>query len=106
MDGETVMLDGEHLTIEQVLAVAYGRPGFPPVALAAAAVERAATAVGRLLADGTIAYGITTGFGAFRDRVIPPDQVEQLQRNIVVSHAVGVGEPLDKATVRAIMLIR
>ncbi|MGH8443196.1 MAG: histidine ammonia-lyase, partial [Nevskiaceae bacterium] len=70
------------------------------------AVQRAADGVQRLLKEGRIAYGITTGFGAFKDRVIPPDQVEQLQRNILVSHAVGVGKPYDVAATRAIILIR
>jgi histidine ammonia-lyase len=106
---EMLTLDGEHLTIEQVMAVAYGTPGHPRVALSVDAqqhVERAAQAVQRLLAQGTVAYGITTGFGAFKDRIISPDQVEQLQRNIVMSHAVGVGEPFDAPIIRAIMLIR
>ncbi|MBI1259690.1 MAG: histidine ammonia-lyase [Chloroflexi bacterium] len=105
----TIFLDGEHLTIEQVMAVAYGQPNTPRVELTEAAksrVERAADAVQQLLAEGEIAYGITTGFGAFKDRVIAADQVEQLQRNILVSHAVGVGEAFDRATTRAIMLIR
>ncbi len=44
--------------------------------------------------------------GAFKDRLIPPDQVEALQRNILVSHAVGVGAPFDRPTTRAMMLIR
>ena len=106
---ETIALDGASLTIEQVLAVAYGQPGVPRVGLSAAAitqVARAADAVQRLLAQGTVAYGITTGFGAFKDRIIPPQQVELLQRNILCSHAVGVGEPFDIPTTRAIMLIR
>src|SRR5438445_4616135 len=106
---ETIALDGASLTIEQVLAVAYGQPGVPCVVLSAAAitqVARAANAVQRLLAQGTVAYGITTGFGAFKDRIIPPEQVELLQRNILCSHAVGVGEPFDIPTTRAIMLIR
>ena len=106
---ETVLLDGASLTFEQVLAVAQGAPGKPRVALTDAsrkAVQRAADGVQRLLKEGRIAYGITTGFGAFKDRVIPPDQVEQLQRNILVSHAVGVGRPYDAATTRAIILIR
>jgi histidine ammonia-lyase len=104
-----VLLDGASLTFDQVLAVAQGAPGKPRVALtdpARVAVQRAADGVQRLLKEGRIAYGITTGFGAFKDRVIPPDQVEQLQRNILVSHAVGVGKPFDVATTRAIMLIR
>lgn len=106
---DTILLDGASLTFEQVLAVAYGRPAAPRLELSAevrAKVTRAADAVQRLLADGTIAYGITTGFGAFKDRTIPLDQVEQLQHNILVSHAVGVGKPYDIPTTRAIMLIR
>jgi histidine ammonia-lyase len=109
MSDDTVVLDGENLTFNQVLAVAHGGPGAPRVALGAEArarVARAAWAVGRLLERGEVAYGITTGFGAFKDRVIPPDQVELLQHNILASHAVGVGEPFDRATTRAIMLIR
>src|SRR5688500_9299845 len=104
-----IILDGENLTFEQVTAVAYGKPGEPRVALAEAAkakVKRAAAAVDTLLDRGEIAYGITTGFGAFKDKIISLDEVGLLQRNIVVSHAVGVGEAFDTPTVRAIMLIR
>jgi histidine ammonia-lyase len=104
-----LILDGEHLTIEQVVQVANSEPGQLLVALdgaARASVERAAQAVQTMLREGRVAYGITTGFGAFKDHVIPLDQVEKLQRNILVSHAVGVAEPFDRATTRAIMLIR
>lgn len=106
---ETILLDGENLTFDQVHAIAFGAPGRPRLALSEAAearVERAAEAVQRLIDDGAIAYGITTGFGAFKDRVIPPEQTEQLQRNILASHAVGVGDPLDLSTTRAVLLIR
>ena len=104
-----IILDGENLTFEHVLAVAYGSPGEPRVALADSAkanVQRAADAVDTLIDRGEIAYGITTGFGAFKDKIISRDEVGQLQRNIIVSHAVGVGDPFDTPTVRAIMLIR
>ncbi len=104
-----MILDGEHLTMEQVVQVAHSEPGQPLIVLsegARAKVQRAAQAVETMLREGRVAYGITTGFGAFKDRVIPLDQVEKLQRNILVSHAVGVGEPFDRATTRAIMLIR
>ncbi|MCB0196753.1 MAG: histidine ammonia-lyase [Anaerolineae bacterium] len=104
-----ILLDGQSLTIDQVIAVAYGEPNQPAVTLSEAAqanVTRAAQAVETLLARGQVAYGITTGFGAFKDRIISPDQVEQLQRNIVLSHAVGVGPAFDVPTTRAIMLIR
>lgn len=105
----TIEIDGENLTFEQVVAVAYGAAGEPRVTISDTAkpkVNRASAAVDTLLGRGEIAYGITTGFGAFKDKIISRDEVEQLQRNIVVSHAVGVGDPFDTATVRAIMLIR
>ncbi len=106
---KTILLDGSSLQYKQVLEVAYGKPGRPNLALSQEAqrkVARAADAVQTLLKRGTIAYGITTGFGAFKDRAIPLDQVEQLQRNIILSHAVGTGNKFDTATTRAIMLIR
>jgi histidine ammonia-lyase len=106
---DPLIIDGESLTFEQVVAVAYGKPGTPRVALAETAreaVERCATAVDILLERGEIAYGITTGFGAFKDRIISREEVGLLQRNIIVSHAVGVGSMFDIPTVRAIMLIR
>lgn len=102
-------IDGESLTFEQVISVAYGRPGNPMVRISADAmnkVKRSAEAVDELLDRGEIAYGITTGFGAFKDKIISWQEVELLQRNIVLSHAVGVGDSLETPTVRAVMLIR
>jgi histidine ammonia-lyase len=104
-----ILINGEDLSFEQVLAVAYGKPVSPRVVLAENArekVSRCAEAVETLLERGEIAYGITTGFGAFKDKIISRDEAGLLQRNIVVSHAVGVGNNFDVATVRAIMLIR
>ncbi len=105
----TIVTNGESLTFDQVISVAYGDPGEPRVVLSDSAkgnVNRSAAAVQTLLERGEIAYGITTGFGAFKDKIISREEVELLQRNIVVSHAVGVGQPFDTPTVRAIMLIR
>lgn len=104
-----VLLDGEHLTIEQVVEAAYADPGEITFALsddAQARVARARQAVEQFVAEGRIVYGITTGFGAFKDRLIPADQVRELQRNIIMSHAVGVGEPFPTPVVRAMMLVR
>jgi len=106
---EEIVIDGQSLTFEQVTAVAFGSPGSPRVILSEAArtqVQRCADAVQTLLERGEIAYGITTGFGAFKDKIISPDEAALLQKNIVLSHAVGVGDAFDTATVRAIMLIR
>lgn len=106
---QQLTLDGESLTIEDVIAVAHGHPGELSLGLTPEAVEKvraARAAVEQFVAEGRIIYGITTGFGAFKDRVIPPDHVRELQRNIVMSHAVGVGPAFDTAVVRAMMLIR
>ena len=105
----TILIDGTQLTIEHVLQASYGQPGDPYIALSEQAlqqVRRAAQAVDRLLDEGVVAYGITTGFGAFKDRLIPRHKAAKLQRNILVSHAVGTGAAFDIPTTRAIMLIR
>ena len=104
-----IILDGASLTIEQVVAVAYGAPNAVRVLLGETAkknVIRAAAAVQTLLERGAVAYGITTGFGAFKNKIVSRADVEQLQRNILLSHAVGVGKAYDRATTRAILLIR
>lgn len=106
---EKILLDGKSLTFEQVLKVAFGNYEEIKVALTDEAkndVNRSAEAVQKLLERGEIAYGITTGFGAFKNKIISPAEVEKLQRNILISHAVGVGNHLDIPTTRAIMLIR
>ncbi len=87
------------------MAVAGGRP----VTLDPAAVprmERSRAAVERLVDEGRAVYGITTGFGRFKDRLISTDEVRQLQLNLVRSHAVGVGPDLPEDVVRAMMLAR
>ncbi len=109
MSTRTLVLDGQSLTIEDVVAVAYAQPDeflFRLSPEAQQRVDRARQAVEGFVAERRVVYGITTGFGAFCNRVIDPEQTAQLQRNIVMSHAVGVGRPLETAVVRAMMLIR
>ncbi len=101
-----VELDGHSLTLEQVESVARGSS---QVRIAQGAVEsmRAARAVVERLAVGDApVYGVNTGVGRLADVRIPASDLEQLQRNVVRSHACGVGEPLERAQVRAMMLIR
>ncbi len=102
---QTIIITGEHLTMEDVAAVAQGAP----VALAPdafKAMERSWQGVLTLLERGEIAYGITTGFGAFKGRIIPRHEVDALQRNLVLSHAAGTGPLLEPGDVRAAMLVR
>src|SRR5213593_1824636 len=100
-----VDLDGGPLTLQAVEAVA--RRG-EQVSLAPGAEQalRACRAfVDRLAAGAEAIYGITTGVGKLKDVVIPPGERADLQRNLVLSHAGGVGTPLAEADVRAIMLL-
>lgn len=97
---------GEPLGLQEVLAVARGGAA---VALAPVARERVAHAramVESLVAQKRPVYGITTGFGKFSDVTISPEETDELQRNLLVSHAAGVGTPLDDEAVRAAMLLR
>lgn len=101
-----VVLDGNSLTIEDVVAVARQRK---QVALSAEAVKQmeiSRTMVESLVKQGKVVYGVTTGFGKFSQVSIAPEEIEQLQENLIISHAVGVGNPLPEEVVRGIMLLR
>lgn len=97
---------GEPLGLPEVLAVARGGA---PVALAPAARGRVLAAramVEALVEQRRPVYGITTGFGKFADVIISAEETDELQRNLLVSHAAGVGPALAEEAVRAAMLLR
>jgi histidine ammonia-lyase len=99
------LVTGESLAVDDVVAVARGRR----VALAPDVVprmQRSRDAVERIVREGRVAYGITTGFGRFKDKIISPEEVHALQLNLVRSHAAGVGPELSEQEVRAMLLIR
>ncbi|MFA9218891.1 MAG: histidine ammonia-lyase [Sphingomonadaceae bacterium] len=80
-----------------------------PLTLAAAAypvIEASAAAVQAIVAKGDAAYGINTGFGLLAKTRIPDHKLEQLQRNLILSHSVGTGDLLSDAVVRLIMLMK
>jgi histidine ammonia-lyase len=60
----------------------------------------------RILKTGKAVYGINTGYGVFSDKKIKNEEIELLNRNLILSHAVGTGTPLDHDIVRAAMLVR
>ncbi|SPE45650.1 Histidine ammonia-lyase [Candidatus Sulfotelmatobacter sp. SbA7] len=99
-------INGNDLTLEAVREVAVEHC---PVLLdpdARAAVQRARAVVDSLIADNKVSYAITTGVGKLSDVHIAGEQIREMQVNLVRSHAVGVGEPLPSAEVRAMMLLR
>ena len=71
-----------------------------------ATIDAGSRAVADIAAKGAPAYGINTGFGRLASTHIPHDQLELLQRNLVLSHAVGVGEPLSRPVVRLLMALK
>ncbi len=101
-----ILLDGERLTIEDVVAVATRgeRAEIAPRARERMLESRAV--VERLAAGERAVYAVNTGVGQLADVQIPRAELEQLQRNVVRSHACGVGEPLAREEVRGMMLIR
>ncbi len=103
---QSVVLDGANLTIEQVVAVAREGANVSVSSDAWDAVDASRRVVDDLLEREEVAYGITTGFGEFAHVKIETSQVRELQRNLIMSHAVGVGEPLPDEVVRAMMVIR
>lgn len=73
---------------------------------AAAAIEASVACVNNIVAENRTAYGINTGFGLLASTRIANEDLEKLQRSIVLSHAAGVGEALDDNLVRLIMLLK
>ena len=71
-----------------------------------AAIDRGAAAVAEIVKRGEPAYGVNTGFGRLAQTHIPNDQLELLQRNLVLSHAVGVGDPLPARVVRLMLALK
>src|SRR3954466_11385598 len=106
--------DGLNLTPEELVRVARSprsERGPPAVRVGMSEEAHRTVVASRAVVDGIVergevVYGITTGFGAFKDRVIPHDELAQLQVNLILSHCVGVGAPLPTEVVRALMLCR
>src|SRR5687767_15844016 len=69
-------------------------------------MQESAAVVARLVERPEPAYGVSTGFGSLANVVIPPDRREELQRALVRSHAAGMGPPVEREVVRAMMLLR
>lgn len=101
-----ITINGMNLTVEQVVAVARGGEKVEIDAAAKARVNKARDYVEKKLDEKAIVYGLTTGFGKFSDKYIPIEDTNTLQRNLIISHACGMGNPLPTETVRAAMLLR
>ncbi len=102
-------LGDDTLTLEALAEVARGGRPVEIGTAARAAMDRARRVVDQVVAGGDSSpavYGVNTGFGALAEVRISAGQVAQLQKNLVRSHAAGVGQPLAREAVRAMMLLR
>jgi histidine ammonia-lyase len=103
---DTVHIDGEHLTLTQLLDVAQrgARAALTPAARERMQASRAV--IERVVESGATVYGVNTGFGKLASVRISPEQIEELQLNLVRSHACGVGAALGETETRAMLLLR
>jgi histidine ammonia-lyase len=102
----TVTLDGNSLTLDDVVAVAVEYASVDLAGHARLRMGRANDVVTALVDSNRVAYGVTTGFGKLSDVAIPRHRLDELQVNLVRSHACGVGPLLPEREARAMMLLR
>lgn len=103
---EKVIITGNTLTLEEIVQVCRN---YCSVQLSQSAVDRILASrkiVDDFVENGDVVYGITTGFGKFSDVSISKDESRLLQKNLIITHAVGAGKPFDTEIVRGIILLR
>lgn len=103
---EEIMLDGETLTLEKLEKISQKMAKVEISNTAIQKVEASRKFVDDAVERGEIIYGLTTGFGSLKNCVISKEDIEELQANLIRSHACGVGEPLSEEIVRAALLVR
>jgi histidine ammonia-lyase len=105
-DNKTIKLNGNSLSIKDVVAVARSGARVILSDEAKKNIKKSRIWVEKAVLENKVMYGITTGFGAFKTIAINEDQTSELQLNLIRSHASGVGEAFPLDICRAIMLLR
>ncbi len=103
---KTFALGYEGLTLENLTSIARDGAGVKLTRKAVQRIRKTRHLVESWVENGKTIYGITTGFGALSDVAISKKDTRRLQQNVLMSHAAGVGDPLDEPTVRAVMALR
>lgn len=103
---KVVTITGETLTLWELHTVCYHDTSVVLGEQARQRILASRKTVDDLVGQGKVVYGITTGFGKFSDVPITNDECKTLQRNLIITHAVGAGEPFSRAVSRGIMLLR
>lgn len=102
----SLVLKPGQITLAELRAVWQSRVPLALPDAAQAVMESAAATIQRIVEKGDAAYGINTGFGKLAKTRIPDEQLELLQRNLILSHSVGTGEPMSDATVRLVLVMK
>ncbi len=106
MSRPRILIDGDTLKLEEILQVARNEAAVELSPDAATRVRASRALVDRVAAGDTPAYGINTGFGTLAEVRIDKKDLRDLQRNLILSHACGVGTPLPLPEARALLLLR
>lgn len=106
MMAQQILLDGNTVTLEDVVAIA--RFGHPVGLTEDAKIKmiQSRVCVEKFIQEGKAIYGLNTGFGKFSDIAISSDELDELQKNLIYADAVGIGNPFDTEITRAIMVLR
>lgn len=102
-----MQITGENITLENLYEIAH-KPQIKAELSASgkAQMQKSRDYIEGRIAGGEVMYGVNTGFGAFSSVRISDSEIEQLQRNLIRSHSVGVGTPFTKTETRAMMVLR
>lgn len=103
---DTIQIDGEHLTLAQLLDAALRGCRAEITASARERMKASRAVVERVVESGATVYGVNTGFGKLASVRISREKIQELQLNLVRSHACGVGAPLSETETRAMLLLR
>jgi histidine ammonia-lyase len=101
-----VVIDGDGLSIGDIVSVARGGARAVLGERARAAMQASRDVVETLAASGEPVYGVSTGFGSLADVYVEPESRARLQAALIRSHAAGLGDPVEPEVVRAMMLLR
>src|SRR5256714_7622392 len=101
-----LQLNGRPLSLTEIAAVAIANEPVEIAPSAHAIIHASRRVIEQIVARNAVIYGVSTGFGKLSDVRVAPDQLEDLQLNLVRSHSCGIGRPLSEPEVRAMMLLR
>lgn len=101
-----IIINGSDLNLDQVWSVAFENTRVELAANSRLKMQESRSYIEARINSGEVMYGVNTGFGAFSSVRISDNEIEELQRNLIRSHSMGIGAPFSKEQSRAIMLLR